>query len=684
MVAVQGADPETIGDFGLGNTRGNRQAREEGRVRPLEFFDRFLERLVTPQEQHAGNVVFGVSGPKDLAATADLDLRREGSDGGGFRAGRFQGLADASHLIAETGVPVEFHDRLFVFPDQPNRGPTYWDWTLTPVKDGTGTVVGLVFSLVDTTARKQVEANLQASKERFELAVRGSGVGIWDWDIRTGKVYYSPRWKRLFGYEEDEIGDGFEDWARLLHPDEGESIIKFQEDFLKGTSPSVAAEYRLRHKDGSYRWIEAHGVVVRDGEGKACRLVGSHGDITARKQAEEDLKTLNETLELRVAERTEAIQLLHSIASMANQVQNAGQAIEFCLQRLAMYNGWNFGHALLPAADNPGELVPRYVRYPQDSDRFHRFREVTLGMRFRRGEDLPGRAFASGQPEWATDLRQDLVACRAAVAEELGLVTAIALPILVGEKVAGVLELFSNGVIQPDRRTTDTMVGVGLQLGRVLERASFEEHLLTIAEEIRQGMAQDLHDDVGQELTGLGLKMETLAEMLASTKSPARTLAADIAVALDRTRGKVRKLSRGLLPVELEVGLLASALGQLAATATAGSAIACTFDCFHPDPVFNRRVAMHLYRIAQEAVSNAVRHSGASGIQITLDQENGEISLSIEDDGAGLPCKAPQAEGMGLRTMQYRAALIGGKLEVGPASHGGTQVVCRLIPQRLV
>ena len=166
--------------------------------------------------------------------------------------------------------------------------------------------------------------------------------------------------------------------------------------------------------------------------------------------------------------------------------------------------------------------------------------------------------------------------------------------------------------------------------------------------------------------------------MLAPAETPAGKLAADIAAAVDRTRSKVRGLSRGLLPVELEEGLLAVAMRQLAAAATAGSLIACTFDCSHPDPVFDGRVATHLYRIAQEAVSNAVRHSGARNIRITLDRNDGETVLRIEDDGKGLSSDAAQAGGMGLRTMRYRAGLIGGTLEVGPGPSGGTRVVCRL------
>ena len=164
----------------------------------------------------------------------------------------------------------------------------------------------------------------------------------------------------------------------------------------------------------------------------------------------------------------------------------------------------------------------------------------------------------------------------------------------------------------------------------------FEEHLLTISDEIQQGIAQDLHDDVGQELTGLGLKAVTLAEMLATAETPAGKLAADIVAAVDRTHDKVRRLSRGILPIELEEGLLAVALEQLADATSASSRIRCEFTCSHPDPVFDSRISMHLYRIAQEAVANALRHSGAHRIRIALAQENGETTLGIEDDGTGL------------------------------------------------
>jgi PAS domain S-box-containing protein len=203
---------------------------------------------------------------KDIHPQADLP----------FVVEQFQGLAEGKIQVSEE-VPVLRKDGSVFYALVTSSKFTH---------DARPCVVGF---FRDVTERRRAEEALRASEERYGLAVRGAGVGIWDYDIYTGKVYYSPRWKSLFGYDEQDIGDTLDDWARLLHPDERDWILKFQDDFLAGTSPTVTVEYRLRHKDGSYRWIVAHGLVVRDEQGKAYRFVGSHGDITDRKRAEEAL-----------------------------------------------------------------------------------------------------------------------------------------------------------------------------------------------------------------------------------------------------------------------------------------------------------------------------------------------------------------------------------------------------------
>jgi PAS domain S-box-containing protein len=135
--------------------------------------------------------------------------------------------------------------------------------------------------------RLQAVEDLRRSRERFELAVRGSQDGLWDWDLTTNEVFFSPRWKSILGYDDHELANDLNEWTSRLHPDERERVLAANYAHINGTTSHYEYEYRLRHKDGSYRWILARGVALRDADGKAYRMAGSHVDITDRKLMEQ-------------------------------------------------------------------------------------------------------------------------------------------------------------------------------------------------------------------------------------------------------------------------------------------------------------------------------------------------------------------------------------------------------------
>lgn len=136
----------------------------------------------------------------------------------------------------------------------------------------------------------QTDPQTDPSAERLTLAIEGADDGLWDWDIAANTVYYSPRWKAMLGYGDDEISDDFDEWTRLIHPDDRERCLAAIAEHLNSPNSIYRLEHRLRHKDGSWRWILTRGASLRDASGHAYRIAGWHTDITERRAREIQVK----------------------------------------------------------------------------------------------------------------------------------------------------------------------------------------------------------------------------------------------------------------------------------------------------------------------------------------------------------------------------------------------------------
>lgn len=213
----------------------------------------------------------------------------------------------------------------------------------------------------------------------------------------------------------------------------------------------------------------------------------------------------------------------------------------------------------------------------------------------------------------------------------------------------------------------------------ITERQRLERQVLEISDHEQARIGQELHDGLCQQLVSLAFDANSLEQQLTQARRPEVSTAHRVAEFLDRAITEARQLSRGLFPVRLEAEGLSSALEELANSTSERFGLNCRFAANEPGAVKSKPMATHLYRIAQEAVNNSVRHGKAKRIEIRLQSRGEQLELRIEDDGTGAEVEtlAPgKLTGMGLYIMNYRARSIGGTLRLGRSRSGGTTVSC--------
>ncbi|TWU42444.1 PAS domain-containing sensor histidine kinase [Novipirellula artificiosorum] len=248
-------------------------------------------------------------------------------------------------------------------------------------------------------------------------------------------------------------------------------------------------------------------------------------------------------------------------------------------------------------------------------------------------------------------------------------------------RLADGVDHWITAVFIPDIETGQTVNGVFTLMSDITERRELEKQVLDIAAEEGRRIGNDLHDEIGQELTGLSMIADTLVTAMTRSAANELKIAEKIEAGIKRTLGQVRRLARGMNPVDVDAEGLMSALSEMCNRLQELYAVQCSFECVQPVRLRDNQVATQMYRIAQEATTNAVKHGNAKRISVSLSGGQDNAVLRVVDDGVGISDDGGKCSGMGLKIMQYRAGIAGGELRIQPASHGGTEVTCLLSPR---
>jgi PAS domain S-box-containing protein len=255
-----------------------------------------------------------------------------------------------------------------------------------------------------------------------------------------------------------------------------------------------------------------------------------------------------------------------------------------------------------------------------------------------------------------------------------------------GEEFCALVEI---GPVALETRYSPTRDGSGAVCGytgvavNVTDRRQLERQILEISDREQARIGQELHDGLCQQLVSLAFDANSLESELSAKALPQARTAKRIADFLDQAITEARQLARGLFPIRLQAQGLPSALEELARTTRERFNVQCRSETHTGALVETKAMATHLYRIAQEAVNNAIQHGPARSIIVRLRNRDSRLELQVEDDGRGIsPSRLKQCHGMGLHIMDYRARSIGGTFTFGPGPKGGTLISC-CVPHRL-
>jgi PAS domain S-box-containing protein len=571
-----------------------------------------------------------------------------------------------------------------MFTWRARRKSGYWIWlesSCRSVRDSkTSEVVEIQTASRDITVRKSVEGALKQSEDSLRTLSNNLPDGaifqfLLKADGRSRYTFLSDSAKQLIGVPARELMKQPSLLLDLVLPQDIEALNCARKKAAQERS-IFDHEARIRTPNGEIKWIHWRSAP-RGLENGDTVWDGVITNVTQRRRGEEALQRANRALRV-LKECDEALVRASGERELLERVCEI--LVEVGIAKMA----W------VGEAEQDSKKSVRPIACAGDTGPnggFLQSLRITWADRTR-GRGPTGTAIRTGQIVICHDLaaKRELKPWRRQyLAQQL--VAVISLPLVVESCTLGALTIYSSETDAFNAEEVDLLqqlagdLSFGISALRTrAKRQALEDELVRISEREKQLIAQELHDGLCQHLTGTAFLGSVLHRKLAARNAPETETAKQICDHLNLGASEARNLSHGLHPVRPEPEGLMDALCTLARSTGRLFQLRCIFRCAEPVSIQDPRVANHLFRIAQEALNNALKHGRASEVIIQLEKSPGGIALSIRDNGMGIP--APESRstnnGMGLQIMSHRAAAIGASLSVQPVGKQGTMVRCSL------
>jgi PAS domain S-box-containing protein len=460
--------------------------------------------------------------------------------------------------------------------------------------------------------------------------------------------YFNRRWYDYTGLNYEQSAGS--SWQAVIHPDDALASKERWQDAAK-TGEVFECEYRLRDAAGEYRWFIGRTVPLRDNN-RISRWLGSATDIHDLKQAEAAWKESEERYRL----------MVDGARDYAIFMVNPSNEIVYWSAGAERVFGWSTAEAL----GKSGEIVFT----PEDRENKQEEKEIKTALREGCASDRRWHMRKNGTRIWVDGMMRRLDDEKTGALRGFAKIARDATQQHEAEEQ---LQRAHHELELRVRERTAELERTNAKLRQEMEqRQMLEKQILRITEQERARISQDLHDSVCQELTGTAFLLKSRARAIESQSRVAADSLFEAAETVNANAQMARDLARGLHPIEIGASGLPSVLRELCSRMSAD--VSCRCDC----PRFLRidqNVAINLYRIAQEALTNSMKHAKASEITISLERSKGAIVLTVNDDGQG---KRRRRRGLGTLMMEYRANAIGGTLTIESAASRGTSVTCRI------